>query len=183
MEPEGARTLYDGNIRLTRRYVAQIPTDPETRRDLEQVAKQALWEAAVAHDPAKGYQFSTLACLYIRGRLQQYQRDCMNMIRVPRLKYKAGVRQPCTLESELPPGAFDVEANPEDSGLRRVVGEAIRDLAISERDRRVLRLTLIEERTYAEAGRAVNRSHSLAHRIIKAHRPALQAALERVVAI
>lgn len=65
--------------KLARRFAISAECE-----DLEQVARFALWQAALRFDPERGCQFYTFALPTIVGALRRYIRDRRSVIRVPR---------------------------------------------------------------------------------------------------
>jgi RNA polymerase sigma-B factor len=68
---------------LARRLACRF-ADRAERDDLEQIARFALWKAALRFDPMCGSQFFTFAVPTIIGSLRHYIRDQRSPVRIPR---------------------------------------------------------------------------------------------------
>jgi RNA polymerase sigma-B factor len=87
MERRQGATAMERHLRQWEPLVRQLSrrfAESGECEDLEQIARVALWQAALRFDPGRGFQFYTFAYPTVLGALRRYVRDCRAPIRVPR---------------------------------------------------------------------------------------------------
>jgi len=163
--------LFERYQMLAHKMAGVAGADPETRRDLDQEALIGLYEASKDYDATRRLPFPTWARIKIRGRLNHYFRDRLNMIRTPGRLWEAGVAaMPCILEADYDfralqaqpdlhecdgrPGLDDLPDQRRGQVLRAIT-RALAAIRVSALDRRILAAVFLEEREPEETAKVL----------------------------
>jgi len=163
--------LFDRYQMLAHKMAGLAKVDPETRRDLDQEALIALYEASQKYDAGRRLPFPSFARIYIRGRINHYLRDHLNMIRTPcRVWEGGGPPVPCILEADYGFQTLQKQAdfdgydwhpgldNLPDQGrgqVLRAITRALAAIRVSAVDRRILAAVFLEEREPEETAKVL----------------------------
>jgi RNA polymerase sigma factor (sigma-70 family) len=161
--------LFESYQMLAHKMAGVAKVDPETRRDLDQEALIALYEASQKYDAGRRLPFPSFARIYIRGRINHYLRDHLDMIRTPcRVWEGDGPPVPCILEADYGFQTLQKQAdfdgydwhpgldNLPDQGrgqVLRAITRALAAIRVTALDRRILTCLFLEERDVPETAK------------------------------
>jgi RNA polymerase sigma-B factor len=174
MTGESRSRAIQAHLPLVRSIARRYAGRGEPVEDLVQVGTIGLIKAVDRFDPARGRKLSALARPSIESEIRHHLRDRASVLRVPRTDHEAAASrgesaavQAVALREELAPAPDDSEAV--EARLLLAGGAAVLD----ERERRLLHLRYVEDRSQAEIATEMGLSQAHVSRL-------LRAALERV---
>jgi len=164
----------EAHLPLVRSIARRYANRGEPVEDLVQVGTIGLIKAVDRFDPARGRSLAALARPSIESEIRHHLRDRASVLRVPRTEHEAAASrgesaaaQAVALREELAPGRDDSDAT--EARLLLARGTTVLD----ERERRLLHLRYVEDRSQAEIAAELGLSQAHVSRL-------LRAALDRV---
>jgi RNA polymerase sigma-B factor len=174
MTGETRSRAIEAHLPLVRSIARRYVNRGEPVEDLVQVGTIGLIKAVDRFDPARGRSLAALARPSIESEIRHHLRDRASVLRVPRTEHEAAAGrgetaavQAVALREELAPARDDSDATEARLLLSR--GTTVLD----ERERRLLHLRYVEDRSQAEIAAELGLSQAHVSRL-------LRAALDRV---
>jgi RNA polymerase sigma-B factor len=174
MTAESRSRAIEDHLPLVRSIAGRYAGRGEPLEDLVQAGTIGLIKAVDRFDPARGRKLSALARPSIESEIRHHLRDRSSVLRIPRTDQEAAARGGATVVAQPVALCEDLAPAPDDAGaiearllLERGAG------VLDERERRLLHLRYVEDRSQAEIATELGLSQAHVSRL-------LRAALDRV---